>query len=448
MFDLCFTGDAITLLFDISNSAAVDIQYRIDAGPLLRASIAATMPLTVTYTGTKAQTHTLEVWANVEENTTGLWASATGGWKFVGVRLQAGKSLLALPSPRGYIEFLGDSITQSVRALYTGTTSDRTVQNAGAHWPQLLANLLGRVPVTRGFGATGLSQSGSGGVPQSKDNFPYVYSGQTYTPAVQPDLVVINQGTNGSPTQADYQTYLQVVRAARPTARILFLAPIGYNRLASIQAAITAVGDAKTTVFDLTPVMSALGGEDTTDNIGHIGAGGAERLASLVGSYVAPLLASDAATGTGTYPTADQIATAVWASPTKMVTGGTVALTSDYDAAKTAASQASNNLIYSAIDTEIGMLLTNVGAIKTQTDRIPLAPAAVGSVVTLDLTQPVPNVNMAQTVGDSLNAARAQGFGSWALVGTSLRLYAADGSTIVKEFTLDNESKPMARTAA
>lgn len=63
----------------------------------------------------------------------------------------------------------------------------------------------------------------------------------------------------------------------------------------------------------------------------------------------------------------------------------------------------------------------------------------------LDLTQAIPTSNTAQTVGDALNAARAQGFGKWVLTGTSLAIYAADGTTIVKTLTLDSSTAPTQR---
>lgn len=63
----------------------------------------------------------------------------------------------------------------------------------------------------------------------------------------------------------------------------------------------------------------------------------------------------------------------------------------------------------------------------------------------LDLTQPIPNSNTAQTVGDALLAARAQGFGKWIKSGTTLNLYAPDGSTIIRSFVLDDPDFPTQR---
>ena len=64
----------------------------------------------------------------------------------------------------------------------------------------------------------------------------------------------------------------------------------------------------------------------------------------------------------------------------------------------------------------------------------------------LNLGQSVPTSNTAQTVGDALNAARAQGFGKWVLSGTTLTLYAADGTTAVRTFTLDSATAPCQRS--
>jgi hypothetical protein len=100
-----------------------------------------------------------------------------------------------------------------------------------------------------------------------------------------------------------------------------------------------------------------------------------------------------------------------------------------------------------ASQTSLDTLDTEVDAIKAKTDNLPASPAAVGSQMTVDMTQAVPTSNTAETVGDSLNAARVQGFGKWAIVGTTLNLYAANGTTIVRSFTLaPDATAPISRT--
>lgn len=70
----------------------------------------------------------------------------------------------------------------------------------------------------------------------------------------------------------------------------------------------------------------------------------------------------------------------------------------------------------------------------------------VADKVKVDMTQAVPVTNDPQTVGDSFNAARAQGFGKWSKVDATLYLYAADGSTLVRTFILDDADNPTSRT--
>lgn len=88
----------------------------------------------------------------------------------------------------------------------------------------------------------------------------------------------------------------------------------------------------------------------------------------------------------------------------------------------------------------------NTSVIAILADQSPVLSSALG--VTLDLTQAVPTSNTAQTVGDALNAARAQAFGPWTLdVGAkTLTMYANDGVTSVKVFNLDSATAPTERT--
>ena len=54
--------------------------------------------------------------------------------------------------------------------------------------------------------------------------------------------------------------------------------------------------------------------------------------------------------------------------------------------------------------------------------------------------------NVGNSVGDCLNASRAQGFGKWGLAGTTLTLFGSDGTTVVRTFTLDSATSPTQRS--
>ncbi len=72
-----------------------------------------------------------------------------------------------------------------------------------------------------------------------------------------------------------------------------------------------------------------------------------------------------------------------------------------------------------------------------------------GDTMTMDQTKTVAMVDVTAdvtlTVGKALLAARAQGAGAWAIVGTSLVLKNPDGSTF-RTFTLDSAVSPTSRT--
>jgi hypothetical protein len=102
-----------------------------------------------------------------------------------------------------------------------------------------------------------------------------------------------------------------------------------------------------------------------------------------------------------------------------------------------------------------GVGLTNLGDTRiakldaTVSSRSTYAGGTVAGVtapVTLDLTQAVPLSNTANTLGDCFNASRADGFGKWTKVGAVLTLFAADGTTPVRVFTLDDSTNPTSRS--
>lgn len=99
-----------------------------------------------------------------------------------------------------------------------------------------------------------------------------------------------------------------------------------------------------------------------------------------------------------------------------------------------------------SVDTVAGYLDTEVAAIKAKTDNLPASPAAVGSAMTLDLTQAIPSSTTVATVGRALLGMEAQALGKWTIVGTTLTLYRQDGTTVVRAFTLDSGTAPTQRS--
>jgi lysophospholipase L1-like esterase len=254
----CFSGTGLDASFDVSNnqpspvlkgegqSSLPTLAWRIDERPWQEGEMAATVKLAE---GLNPGPHRVMLMVR------GL---APGG------RLERPLPQWLKPALR--IEFLGDSITEGVvvqegragvvpgmpytwpwladaRSSYAGQTALRL----GAAWRQV------------GFGASGLVRAGNGGVPGALDSFNSFYAGCPRD-AWQPDVVVVNQGTNeeamaAKEYQALYGRYLALLRAAYPQAKIVALRPFCGAQAASIKAAVEEchrVGDVNVFYIDTT----------------------------------------------------------------------------------------------------------------------------------------------------------------------------------------------------
>ncbi len=142
-------------------------------------------------------------------------------------------------------------------------------------------------------------------------------------------------------------------------------------------------------------------------------------------------------------------------------------LTAAYDAAKTAAQPgdamgltvATGNALVAATasqvttDHGVGSYIRNtepdnadILLIKAKTDNLPASPAAVGSTMTVDMTQAISSTQADGTFGAAFLGMEAQSVGKWTIVGTTLTLYRKDGTTVVRTFTLDSATAPTSRT--
>jgi hypothetical protein len=130
------------------------------------------------------------------------------------------------------------------------------------------------------------------------------------------------------------------------------------------------------------------------------------------------------------------------------VTAGTVSDKTGYSlaASQTFSTSGSVGGVAGAVGSVTGLTTSTIAAAILASPAHPLQTDSSGNAL-ISLSQAVGMTgNTANSVGDCLNAARAQGFGKWMLSGTTLTLYGSDGSTVVKTFTLDSASAPTQRS--
>ena len=142
-------------------------------------------------------------------------------------------------------------------------------------------------PVVTGFGGQGLITSGTCGAPPATLAFPWVCEGMPWVPAVQPELVVVYQGTNdpGTPLFAErYLPFLKLVREWYPATRIFAVVPHNQGRHAeAIKSAVGKMCDARIHFLDYATGVLALA--DTSDGC-HLNPGGAVRLGVRVATDI------------------------------------------------------------------------------------------------------------------------------------------------------------------
>jgi lysophospholipase L1-like esterase len=282
-----FSGTAIAARFDVTVNQAPNptLVWRIDQGTWQEGELAATLPLG---TGLTSGTHEVTLMVRGLNETQNRWSPPlVSSITFLGFDVTGG-ALQSSPRPaRARIEFLGDSITEgintwtSVNGLTTPCWRDdgrlafssQTAQLLGAEWRQV------------GFGRQGLLIVGNGGVPVAAQSFNFIYL-SVPRDAWQPDMVVINEGTNDGTSAANvfqpaYAAYLSTIRAGYPNAKLVAMRPFNGSEAAPIQAAVqarNAGGDARVYYVDTTGWLVAA---DFTDGL-HPNSGGATKAAQAL----------------------------------------------------------------------------------------------------------------------------------------------------------------------
>jgi lysophospholipase L1-like esterase len=186
--------------------------------------------------------------------------------------------------------FIGDSITEGIVARGTPTLPSNSAGDVS--WPSLACDTLNLQPVINGFGGTGLTVAGSGGMPNADSNaFYYMKDRSIDTEAENIKYIAINLGVNDlaasvgtSAFQTAYVAFLAKLLKKYPSVfRIYAMRPFSGAYATQISAAVAAIGDPRVTYVD----TSAWTGISTTDGThpnlaGHVAA--AAQLVAAVGT--------------------------------------------------------------------------------------------------------------------------------------------------------------------
>lgn len=232
-FRVQFTGTSCVLHTDTSAMPDMfsQIWTRVDGGPLQQHVLSTGNPsLDVSFGPpfTASNNHLLEVIVKSTTETRERWAvpSATAVI-FTGITIGNSTAPPRRPVRKPYnVLIYGDSITEGVRTLgYVGIANDTDRNDAVRDYSYQLSQMLPIEIGVVGFGATGTTKPGSGGVPALPETWDKLWDGEPRVFMPAPDVVIYNEGTNDG--KSTYDTLLAVVKgvAARApnTVQLLML---------------------------------------------------------------------------------------------------------------------------------------------------------------------------------------------------------------------------------
>lgn len=174
--------------------------------------------------------HTIRLITDGVNEQIGKWEEGHG-FAFGGCNCQTQAFTLQKP----IIAFYGDSITEGVRALGIDNDDMGNTNSATNAFPWYCCEDLEAVSYRVGYGATGIETTGS--FNSTLMSVRYYYEGTPVDDNIQPDLIVINIGTNDDPTESFEAGYSQLLDEIHNVyhANVVCMVPFNQSHLEEIE---------------------------------------------------------------------------------------------------------------------------------------------------------------------------------------------------------------------
>jgi hypothetical protein len=230
--EIAFYGEMALLQFDIQNNEHPysHLWIQVDNGALIESTVEPYIRIRAN--GSQDSMHYLKIiFKSAIERHHRWYSPLISKVSFKGVEVEKAGKLKE--DKRKIIEFVGDSITEGILiddkcTYYSDDVYNRVYQDdVCATYAWLTAEKLNLIPRIMGYGAVGVTKSGSGSVPKAAAAYPYVYDGCSLNEK-EADYIVINHGANDRGASAenytrDYFELIKVIRAMNPNSKIICL---------------------------------------------------------------------------------------------------------------------------------------------------------------------------------------------------------------------------------
>lgn len=216
-FFVRFTGSKLEVVFKVLQTPCV-IAVSIDYGPyqwmqaIGKCFVAKNL---------KHGVHMARIFVDSIKEDDDLWMSGHG----LAVEKIIGENTEAVKPRNPIVWFLGDSITAGIHV--SGNEEPETNSYVKSY-TNVASNILGIVNIPIAFGATGVTTSGSGGVPKASGYLNYDMH-QLRDHCQKPELIVLNYGTNDRQNAGlfveAYKKYLQMLKKKVTDVPIVVVKP-------------------------------------------------------------------------------------------------------------------------------------------------------------------------------------------------------------------------------
>jgi lysophospholipase L1-like esterase len=276
-FKVIFSGTSLALTTNTSADASPysELWARIDNQGWTQYTLSAGNPTLSLATGLQARNHLVEVVVKSTSETINRWSSSQTMVTIASLVLDPSATVEAPLRRSKNILIFGDSITEGVRTKNATATNDTDRNDVLGEWSWELGTAIDAEVGIVGFGSSGITVGGSGGVPALPGSYNYIYSGVSRSfSSPAPDLVIYNEGTNDSGSVvAAFETVVNAILAAAPNAKQLLLVPFNGTHATDIASVIAAVGNSNVTMQGTTGWFNSVDSSDGVHPYDYSGVG-------------------------------------------------------------------------------------------------------------------------------------------------------------------------------
>lgn len=273
-FAVSGTPTAISISFDLAGlSGSVTYVMTVDGTAVTTGSVtSATTTLAVTIPSNGWPEHTVEIVFTNLYGGSAKWTPTLDKFvKITGLTLTPTSCTLATNRRRPYnLLCYGDSILEGYSAPSSGVTDGRL------GWGYGLGAALGAEVGIVGYSGQGWTKTGVGAIPIFSTTYNAVYSGvsRSFTSPSQPDLILINMGTNdnGADITSSMTSVLSGLLSATTTSKIVIIQQWGGTLYKTTMQSVIASSSApsRITYLDTTGWLATADTADNTHPWGYI----------------------------------------------------------------------------------------------------------------------------------------------------------------------------------